>query len=829
MIPNKFSGLSILLILALLISTFAFMVPATIMPVPVSAISENVTSVVINSVQVNSGTPGPNVTVHANGLVTVYYTVTGSTTGPGEPVTVQISTSPNSSYNYGTANYNTTGYQNNLTVQIDSHALQGTYNVSVLVGTVQATPLNNSVTVTTSTLQISLTQPTTLAGWSTVSTSVQNPLSFSVSSPTTTATVQVLLTITNGTNVIGPTNINSFLTPIPITGPIQSFSGFLVPAASAGGNPLVMGQQGTFTLQITATDGTGYTAPTVTFGPFSLVSGLPVAGVSSSQGPGSTSGQIFYTGSAGMPIIGTVYIPSALGYFQVGLFTNGANPSSTPTLLTGGFQQAVNGTYGQWSGQTFNITYPWTIPSTVSSQNCYIGIQGKDNMGNVGNWAFSGSGVTAFRIYDNIKPTGSITWPTSGSVHYSGATDNVSWIMTDNVPGNLPAPTIWLNVNNVFYSYIPATGPNTTQQGMDSTPWTVPLISTSTSGSTYCSISENISDNESPPNVTTITGPSFTIVQGQPPTVTSIYSPACGVTWPIASTQTITWTQNDLSSASARLSDNISLSIGGAAPVLVWSFPNMPLGQNSQTISVPDPSLLGFAPSSGSGSTATYSGTLQIQATNTASGQQSAVYTMPCSFTITNSGVFPVQTSPVVTLYPGWNLVSLPLVPTNSSIQNVLGNALPSITAIWTCTGGGSTGGTWSSWSPGYSAYSGLNTMVDGKAYWINTNLTSGNVQFTYQGRVGNPPPSAPPSYTYPAGWNMVGFTLASPSVGEPVQSYLGVPNTTSANYNVPVIGYNANSVSPAFTSLGLSDNMTPGLGYWVFYNAQGTANASMH
>jgi hypothetical protein len=116
---------------------------------------------------------------------------------------------------------------------------------------------------------------------------------------------------------------------------------------------------------------------------------------------------------------------------------------------------------------------------------------------------------------------------------------------------------------------------------------------------------------------------------------------------------------------------------------------------------------------------------------------------------------------------------------------------------------------------------------VDGKAYWINTNLTSGQtVQFSFQGRVGNPPPSAPPSYSYPAGWNMVGFTSTQ---AELISSYLGTVNTTSANYNLPIIGYNANPTPGpvGFTPIS-SGNMNPGFGYWVFYNTAGTVNAAM-
>jgi hypothetical protein len=76
----------------------------------------------------------------------------------------------------------------------------------------------------------------------------------------------------------------------------------------------------------------------------------------------------------------------------------------------------------------------------------------------------------------------------------------------------------------------------------------------------------------------------------------------------------------------------------------------------------------------------------------------------------------------------------------------------------------------------------------------------------------------------------MVGFTFSNPSTGESVTSYLGQQNTTSANYNLPVIGYNANpAYTVGFTTLsGTTPNMIPGFGYWVFYNTAGTVNAAM-
>ena len=79
----------------------------------------------------------------------------------------------------------------------------------------------------------------------------------------------------------------------------------------------------------------------------------------------------------------------------------------------------------------------------------------------------------------------------------------------------------------------------------------------------------------------------------------------------------------------------------------------------------------------------------------------------------------------------------------------------------------------------------------------------------------------------------MVGFTFNSPPTGESVTAYLGLVNTTSANYNLPVIGYNANpglfGGNIGFITLsGSTPNMIPGQGYWVFYNTAGTVNAAM-
>ena len=339
-------------------------------------------------------------------------------------------------------------------------------------------------------------------------------------------------------------------------------------------------------------------------------------------------------------------------------------------------------------------------------------------------------------------------------------------------------------------------------------------------------IVDNITDTEG--NVQTVTSSSFTIAAPVTPTI-SISAPTTGVSWVVGTTQSITWTAADSSGSSVKLNYTVKFSAdGGSNWANIATLVGYSQGSNTYSWSVADPvsfttndSGNPISPAWTTPTTSTPSSNCEIEIIVFNPYSCSSNQAISNTFVITAPN-FPVTTQSV-TLYPGWNLVSLPLVPTNSNIQNVLGTAINSIVSVWTCAGGGSTGGTWSSWSPGFS--SNLSTMVDGKAYWINTNLTTGQIAiFTFQGRVGNPPPSAPPSYTYPAGWNMVGFTF-SPSSGEQVQQYLGTQNTTSANYNLPVIGYNANPAdTPGFTTLsGTTPNMLPGLGYWVFYNTAGT------
>ena len=168
-----------------------------------------------------------------------------------------------------------------------------------------------------------------------------------------------------------------------------------------------------------------------------------------------------------------------------------------------------------------------------------------------------------------------------------------------------------------------------------------------------------------------------------------------------------------------------------------------------------------------------------------------------------------IYTTPLV---PGWNLISLPVVPYSTDIEVALadlkahGSVKQVTTFVWE-------GGVLRQkiWSLGPKT---LTTMVDGQAYWIEMTAPDNLV---VHGAPNLPPPAVPPAYGVKTGWNMLGFKS---TVAITPAAYLGpaITPTISAMY-----GYN--TVTGNFFTPGLPATplLTPGLGYWLAVNSDGT------
>jgi hypothetical protein len=155
-----------------------------------------------------------------------------------------------------------------------------------------------------------------------------------------------------------------------------------------------------------------------------------------------------------------------------------------------------------------------------------------------------------------------------------------------------------------------------------------------------------------------------------------------------------------------------------------------------------------------------------------------------------------------VTLVEGWNLISLPLIPLDSSINVVLAGIVNDVTSVWYWSG------RWYSFVPG--GPSDLTSMRDGKAYWINMKVAQ---NLTLAGREMPEGAQLPPTYDVVVGWNMIGFKSTSNAAAE---DYL-----VGTEY-VRIYGYKNGAwffiAGPPYTG-----NMEPGLGYWVAFTEPGT------
>jgi hypothetical protein len=161
-----------------------------------------------------------------------------------------------------------------------------------------------------------------------------------------------------------------------------------------------------------------------------------------------------------------------------------------------------------------------------------------------------------------------------------------------------------------------------------------------------------------------------------------------------------------------------------------------------------------------------------------------------------------------ITLYQGWNLISLPVVPANTAIGTVLASPIAdgSFTGVMSYQGGA-----WKSatLNPTTHKLSGpLTTMQDGYGYWIF--MTKADT-LSVTGYILAPPPALPPAYKLTAGWNLVGFKPQPTIQTETVEQYL---TSISGSYGNVWIYNNASASWIHGTSTTM---LTPGEAMWIF------------
>ena len=161
-----------------------------------------------------------------------------------------------------------------------------------------------------------------------------------------------------------------------------------------------------------------------------------------------------------------------------------------------------------------------------------------------------------------------------------------------------------------------------------------------------------------------------------------------------------------------------------------------------------------------------------------------------------------------ITLRPGANLISLPLVPDEIGIEAVLAGILDRVETVWHYDTSGAVP-RWRSYAPG--APSDLRVMRDGPGYWVHLkDDVAGDAVLTVTGRE-----ATGPARRVARGWNLVGFTATSPQSPE---EYLG---TLSGSAGTTMVGYAGGTAEPVLPSAA-PPQLMPGRGYWLYLEAAG-------
>ncbi|MDP1689683.1 MAG: Ig-like domain-containing protein, partial [bacterium] len=183
----------------------------------------------------------------------------------------------------------------------------------------------------------------------------------------------------------------------------------------------------------------------------------------------------------------------------------------------------------------------------------------------------------------------------------------------------------------------------------------------------------------------------------------------------------------------------------------------------------------------------------------------------------TTSWSFTTSGSYSIPLSSGWNLVSFPVVPTNTAASSVLGslNDSTKIDSIWKYDPDNRA---WGVYHPGdTNNTSDFSTLTAGEGYWVSylsgtPGSIAGNGNLFQEGN------STPPQKSLAAGWNLIG--------------YYQLENTTTAKADNALSTVSGqwtqlrtyNNTTKQFQSVIGTNPMGPGAGYWIFMKSSSFA-----
>jgi hypothetical protein len=161
-----------------------------------------------------------------------------------------------------------------------------------------------------------------------------------------------------------------------------------------------------------------------------------------------------------------------------------------------------------------------------------------------------------------------------------------------------------------------------------------------------------------------------------------------------------------------------------------------------------------------------------------------------------------------IPLSSGWNLISLPVQPADTTITSVLLGIAGSYQVVW-----GYTNQSWKLYDPNDPDGSTLTTMAAGNGYWINM-TAAGTLSLS-----GSTPSS---SVSLLAGWNLVGYSGTSCGTATSVLS--SIASTVQVSWGYAGQAWKVyDPKDPAGSTL---TQLCPNNGYWIKVNQAGTWTA---
>ena len=396
-----------------------------------------------------------------------------------------------------------------------------------------------------------------------------------------------------------------------------------------------------------------------------------------------------------------------------------------------------------------NITYPYQLVGQLNTDNT--------NPALVLGSLFTGQTLTGGHVYP-------INW-TSSDLHFSATPIKLEYSIDDG--GGTWNTIIASTENDGVYAWSVPTAINSS--------WAEIRI-------TAIDLAGNANSNVS--SVFTI---AYSETPDTTPPVVTLNSPNGAESWAGGSSHVITWTATDNVTPAGSIAIKLEYSTDGS---ITW---------HDIIISTDNDGAYLWTVASTVTTNALIKVTATDAATNVGSDLSNAVFTItaqPPVTICTDAGGGNWNCS--IALSIGWNLVSLPVIISNTAIANVL-SGISNYTVQYYDT-------VTNSWKA-YNGSSGdLTTMEDGKGYWINKTTAPATLTVT-----GTKSPAAPdhtPTYSVLSGWNLIGFKS---TISQLTSTYL---------QTLPVSSY---TLLNAGNENKNSGNMDSGNGYWLWMNTTGS------